>query len=387
MYAFSRDVHSDVPAAAAGGQPSDGSLQTGVLSVTLAISGLALAISWLAVPILLTNSLAADANGNCTSPNYGSSCNLKATRHYWDTAVQAYLTDGCETIAPPMGANPSLLYCACSDLIEFAGIKAYAVPANTDDAAAEISAFSANTVSKAYAASALTEITEVTIVENPAAFIVIFGFSGLWVLTVALAAWRDRAVWKKVLAERKLERHRSLLIALELERKVRFLIANVNAGHTPSCVWIALASLLRCPLSMNKLDELEDRLDQAMKAAATAVQTRLRGVLRRRATTGLRRSDIEERAAARRKREHAFTRWLCKVLQEIRANHTVFSLCFGDTEGQRRAELVQVSPPSPTPKPHIARRTESPYAGGGGGGGGGRGGGGGAILTIEIVTN
>jgi hypothetical protein len=252
----------------------------------------------------------------CTSPFYGPSCELEAACHYWDTEAQAYLTDGCETVAPPLGEDPSLLYCACTHLTDFAGIKvqAYTVPESSEDASSEASAFNVNTFSEDDIADALTNIDAQTVVDNPAAFAIVFGFAGLCALTVALAAWKDRTVWRKVLAERTLEKadadERSRLIAEELERK---------------------------------LDELEDRLDQAMESAASAVQARLRGVLGRRQASGLRKNALAERAAARRKRDHAFTRWVRRVGREIKANHTVLSLCFGDPANQRRAELVQVT--------------------------------------------
>jgi hypothetical protein len=173
-------LHSDEPLAQA-------ALPTGVLSVTLASASgaAALAITGLEVPILLAIPLA--ATSNCTSPFYGPSCELKVACHYWDTAAQAYLTDGCETVAPPLGEDPSLLYCACTHLTDFAGIL---IPTNTDELA-QASKTNINTFSAAQASAALSEIDAESIVANPIVYGLVFGMAGACALSLLLFGFRD----------------------------------------------------------------------------------------------------------------------------------------------------------------------------------------------------
>ncbi|KAJ1636383.1 hypothetical protein T492DRAFT_959500 [Pavlovales sp. CCMP2436] len=360
MYAFARDVHSDGPAVAAGGRPSDGSLQTGVLSVTLASASgsTVLAISGLTVPILLAIPLAAAATAadpNCTSPYYGPSCNFTTACHYWDTAAQAYLTDGCETVATPIGGDPSLLFCACTHLTDFAGIEVQ-VPTSAANLVDQVKATNVNTFSLTDARTALSKVDADSIAANPIVYGLVFGIAGACALSLLLFCAKDHRE----------EQHRMERLTNDDSVKAA---AIVRSAH--------VSNALEMPIK-DSFKQLLAREEEAATVvrAAVAIQRHLRGRSERKKVRTL--MDVARNAKEMlHKGIAAISR---EIYARVKSDHSLLGLWFGDAKEATRAELAQrfwntcmfglviecmlYSPPSVDPATGTAAPPPSPPAGG-----------------------
>ncbi|KAJ1636386.1 hypothetical protein T492DRAFT_959521 [Pavlovales sp. CCMP2436] len=360
MYAFARDVHSDGPAVAAGGRPSDGSLQTGVLSVTLASASgsTVLAISGLTVPILLAIPLAAAATAadpNCTSPYYGPSCNFTTACHFWDTAAQAYLTDGCETVATPIGGDPSLLFCACTHLTDFAGIEVQ-VPTSAANLVDQVKATNVNTFSLTDARTALSKVDADSIAANPIVYGLVFGIAGACALSLLLFCAKDHRE----------EQHRMERLTNDDSVKAA---AIVRSAH--------VSNALEMPIK-DSFKQLLAREEEAATVvrAAVAIQRHLRGRSERKKVRTL--MDVARNAKEMlHKGIAAISR---EIYARVKSDHSLLGLWFGDAKEATRAELAQrfwntcmfglviecmlYSPPSVDPATGTAAPPPSPPAGG-----------------------
>jgi hypothetical protein len=91
------------------------------------------------------------------------------------------------------------------------------------------------------------------------------------------------------------------------------------------------------------LDRFEDRVDVALERANDVVKRTLAALgLRKRRDNAEDDGHFAARRTERRTRTHWLTSVAASVAADVKANHSLLSLCYGDPSNQRRAEVVQM---------------------------------------------
>lgn len=331
----SQNTYTDPATQTVSGQTGDagngpgvlGPQQSNLLSVEVGSvgSGAGITVSGLATPLLLTLDRQGDAPVEC---------------RFFNESTSEWATDGCRTVLPPgdsrltvgfsevlhalptdalvpAGADfDAKVYCLCTHLTTFA---IYSAPSSTEELEDEVSAIAnkpVNTFNEDDIEAAFQGSPEEIFRRNETMVVLLSIMIGLMFITVAFAAYVDNRAWTKMqkrMNEENIE-----------DRKRR----------------TALADRVEA-----QLDHLDDEIDAAMDRAAKVIRQQFgfkRTATLEQAGGPDTRAELEQAMRDRRKREHVMTKLIRLVSGEIGSNHTILSLCFGDPENQRRAEVVQI---------------------------------------------
>lgn len=305
-YNVVRNVHGS---AALEGHEDEGSLQTGVYGMSLfdASSAAPLAVRNLREAIVHSiplhgvdlaraeaceddagcGPLATCVQGACTCvpPRHGRACSLVAECHFWEAGRAVWSTEGCATVPAPAGAAPGNMYCACTHLTDFAGIR---VPTTAAEAEADVASFAVNSISAFDLAAVLTEPA---VAEHQTVLFTTIGLAAACAVHIAVLVFKD---W--------------------LDSSTRRLRDSLTNGRRPSH---------RLPRSATTG---EDDATAAARAALV-IQRMSRGLIARR----------RYRSATRRQRR-AHPSFITVYLSTLLQGHLLLGMWFDGGEGESRAE-------------------------------------------------